>query len=157
MMTTVPFLGVGFRLDVPSTWMVFSTGDAQTNFLMPPYDANRAMNLAIRLSRVSQPATVQTILESARAAQSKNYADFVELSIDESIQSPAKIIQRVRWQPPEGEAVVQHNLFCVAEEHLIYALTATRPESLPADEAAAWDSEVDATLRTFTLQTPLPV
>jgi len=156
-MTNVPFLGPGFRLNVPSEWMVFASGDAQANFLMPPYDTNRALTLSVRISRVAESTTVEAVADSATSAQAENYQGFQHLSTEVSPKEPTCIIQRVRWQPPEGEAVVQHNLFCVAEGHLIYALTATRPESMPTDEAAAWGDEVDDSLRTFAVQTPLPL
>jgi len=156
-MTTVPFLGPGFRLDVPSTWMIFASGDAQANFLMPPYDADRASTLAVRLSRVAELITSEAVAESAGNAQVVNYPGFEALYSEILTGDVTRVLQSVRWQPSEGEAVVQHNLFCVAEGHLIFALTATRPEALSPHEAAAWDDEVDAALRTFELQDPLPV
>jgi hypothetical protein len=115
------------------------------------------MTLLVRLSRIADATTSEEAAESARRAQEKNYQGFQHLFGEVSSDVPTRVLQRVRWQPPEGEAVVQHHLFCVAEGHLIFALTATRPEALPTDEALAWDAEVDAVLRTFTLQAPLPV
>jgi len=156
-MTTVPFMGPGFRLDVPSTWTVFASGGAQASFLMPPYDSNRAMTVLVQLSQVVDSTTSERAAAAALSAQTENYPGFQHLSTEVSPHPPTRIIQRVRWQPPQGEAVVQHNLFCVADGHLIFALTATRPEALPADQAAAWDAEVDSALRTFTPQTPLPI
>lgn len=158
MTTIVPFFGPGFRLDVPSTWMVFATGDSQASFMMPPYDPNRAKTLMVSMSRVADATDAYEVAGAALRAQESNYEGFVHLSGDTSNQQPLRVIQRVRWQPPEGEAVVQHHLFCVADEgHLIYALTATRPEDMPDDEAEAWGDEVDAVLKSFALTEPQPM
>lgn len=155
-MTTVPYLGPGFRLDVPSTWMVFSSGEAQASFLMPPYDPNSAMTLLVRLSQIGDPISAEQAAQAARNAQSKNYDGFQEFGSETLSGEVQRVLQRVRWQPPQGEAVVQHHLFCVADNHLLFALTATRPEALAPEQAAAWDAEVEAALRSFTVQAPIP-
>lgn len=156
-MTTVPYLGPGFRLEVPSTWMVFSSGEAQASFLMPPYDTNRAMTLLVRLSHIADVISADQVAQSARRAQEKNYTGFQDLGGETLTGDIPRVIQRVRWQPPEGDAVVQFHLFCVAESHVLFAVTATRPETLTPEEATAWDAEVSAVLESFAVQPPVPV
>lgn len=147
-MQTMNFEGPGFRLQVPTTWLITSTPSVQVMFISPPRRFGRA-NLSITIRPLEKDATLEEVVQTAQEIQQKEFDSFELLEANEYQSNGLVGYKRVyKWFSKEHNFPVQQCQIMLIVNQILYTLTCTRPD---VESMAEFDEIFEQMVKSFQL------